>query len=182
MRNIVKYVGIVLVIIGILLVMKNLFSKETEWSSKKSGTSEVTYSVRIKLLDKESNDYLTGGKLVLKDNKGEIVSEWTTEGSVQVINKLNSGKYTLIEEEAPADYHLDEEGISFEIKNADKEITMYNLKMTDEEKEEERIKNTVSNEVGVDNTLSNKSILSVLVALVVSSLGLGIIYKVKKEY
>lgn len=183
MRNIVKYVGIALVIIGILLVMKNLVSKDTDWSSsKKEETKEVYYNARIKLLDKENDAYLAGGKLILKDEKGDVIGEWTTEEGVHLVNKLAKGKYTLIEEEAPENYHLNEESISFEIKNTDKEVIMYNTKMTEEEIAEERIKNTISNEVGVDNTLSNKNIFSTIMAITIAIIGVGLIYKEKKNY
>lgn len=181
MKNIVKYVGIVLVIVGILLVMKNLFAKDTDWSSNKnsSKTTEVYYSAKIKLLDKDTDAYLTGGELELRDENGEVVGEWTTEAGVHLINKLKKGKYTLVQTGAPEDYHLNEEEITFEIKSSDKEVTMYNVKMTEEEIKE---KNTVSNEVGVDNTLSNKSVLSVIMAAIASSAGIYLIYKEKKSY
>ena len=64
-RSIIKYVGIALVIVGVLLVMKNLFAKEdTNWNED---VKDKYYSAKIKLLDKDTNDYLEGAKLILKD-------------------------------------------------------------------------------------------------------------------
>ena len=185
MKNIIKYVGILLVIAGVLLVMKNLFSKETDWTSDTkttTDTKEVYYNARIKLLDKDTDAYLSGSKLILKDENNKVVGEWTTEAGVHLINKLEAGKYTLIQESAPEDYHLNEESITFEIKNTDKEVTMYNTKMTEEEIAEEKKKNTTSSEVGVDNTLSNKGILSTVIAIITTTLGFSLIYKEKKNY
>ena len=186
MRNIIKYVGIILVIAGVLLVMKNLFAKDSNWNSndqKENKIEEVVYyNARIKLLDKETDYYLTGAKLVLKDENNKIVGEWTTEAGVHLINKLEKGKYTLTQTEAPEGYHLSQEVITFEIKSTDKEVTMYNTKMTEEEIKAEKAKNTTANEVGVDNTASSKSILSVIVAIITTILGISLIYKEKKNY
>ena len=56
---------------------------------------------------------------------------------------------------------------------------MYNTKMTEEEIIEA---NTTANEVGVDNTASSKNILTVIIAIITTALGLNLIYKVKKNY
>lgn len=179
MRNIIKYVGIALVIVGILLVMKNLFSKDTEWSNNNTKNETTYYTAKIKLLDKETKEYLKDSKLVLKDKNNKIVAEWTTGNKVYSVNKLEKGVYTLTQESAPENYHKNEEIITFEIKNTDKEIVMYNTKMTEEEIKEA---NTTANEVGVDNTASSKSILTIIIAIITTTLGLNLIYKVKKNY
>lgn len=185
MKNIIKYIGIVLVIAGILLVTKNLFTQDDEWNTtdtKKNETTEVAYySAKIELLDKESNAYLTGATLVLKNDVGEVVEKWTTDGGVHLVRKLKAGSYVLEQESAPEGYHLNEEGVSFKVKNKDKEVTMYNTKMTEEEIEEARQQNTTSSEVGVDNTLSEKSILSILVGVVSIALGVGLILVQKRS-
>ena len=56
---------------------------------------------------------------------------------------------------------------------------MYNTRMTEEEIREA---NTTETEVGVDNTLSNRSILTSIIAIVISVIGLNLIYKVRKSY
>lgn len=175
MKNIIKYVGIALVIVGILLVMKNLFSKDTSWSSNNGSKNETKYySAKIKLLDKDTNNYLAGSKLVLKNEKNEIVAEWLTDNKLRTINKLEKGKYTLMQVSAPENYHLNEDNITFAINSSDKFVTMYNTKMTEEEIKES---NTTESDVNVDNTLSSKSILTSIIAIIITILGLNLIYK-----
>ena len=180
MKTIIKYIGIALVIAGILLVMKNLFSKDTSWASSNEKKNETKYySAKIKLLDKDTNDYLAGSKLILKNEKNEIVAEWTTESKVYIVNKLEKGKYTLMQVNAPENYHLNENNITFTIDSSDKFVTMYNTKMTEEEIKET---NTTESDVNVDNTSSSKSILTSIIAVIITILGLNLIYKVKRSY
>ena len=188
MKNVIKYVGIVLVIAGILLVMKNLFTQDEEWNTttKKKTTEETTevtyYSAKIELLDEESSSYLSGSNLVLKKENGEIIEKWTTDGGVHLVNKLEKGTYVIEQESAPDGYHLNEEGVTFEIKNKDKDVVMYNTKMTEEEIEEARLQNTTSSEVaGVDNTLSEKNIWSILGGVISIGVGIGLILLQKKS-
>lgn len=185
MRNVVKYVGIVLVIAGILLVMKNLFTQDDEWSStksKKDSTTEVVYySAKVQLLDKDSDAFLNGATLVVKDKNGEEIDRWTTDSGVHLVNKLKKGTYTIEQESAPDGYKQVEKSVSFEINGKDQEITIYNTKMTEQEKEEARLKNTTSNEVGVDNTLSEKSIWSILAGVASIGIGVGLILYQKKS-
>lgn len=177
MRNIIKYVGIILVIAGILIVMKNLFAQDGGVSNtgKNKNKEIVYYSAKIKLLDKETDAYLNGATLILKKESGEVVERWTTEGGVHLVSKLKKGKYVVEQESSVDGYHLNEEGVSFEIKNKDKEVILYNTKMTEEEIEEARRQNTVSNEVGVDNTLSERSIWAIIGGIASIGIGVGLI-------
>lgn len=177
-RNIIKYVGIALVLIGIFLVMKNLFAKDTDWSSNKNNSSK-TYSANIKLLDTDTKEYLEGAKLVLKNENNDLIAEWTTTNEVYTIKNLEKGKYTLVQVEASKDYHLNENNVRFVIKNTDKDVIMYNTKMTEEEI---KSANTTNTEVGVDNTASSKSIFTSIIAIFITVIGFNLIYKVKKNY
>jgi len=180
MRTIIKYVGIALVIVGILLVMKNLFEKDTDWSTneKEENNKNKYYTVEIKLLDKEQKNYLSGSKLILKDKNNKLIEEFTTINKSHKISSLENGIYTLTQITAPKNYHLNKTNITFEIKNEDKEIIMYNIKMTESEIKEA---NTTKTEVGVDNTLSTKSIINYIIALISITLGLKTIYKEKNN-
>lgn len=174
-RNIIKYVGLTLVIIGIVLVMKNLFSSDTDWENSKSKSTTNKngyYSATISLLDQDTEVFLSDANLVVKDKDGNVVNGWTTDGGVHLVTNLKSGTYTLEEEKAPSGYHLNEEGVAFKIDGADAKVVMYNIAMTEEEK---KIQNTTSNEVGVENTLSNRSLGVVLGAIASIILGIGLI-------
>ncbi len=179
MRSIIRYLGIALVIVGILLVMKNLFSKESSWESDDKLNNIKYYTANIKLLENDTKDYVEGAKLVLKNSKNEIVDEWTTGKRVYRVNNLENGEYTLIQTGASENYHLNELEIKFKIKNKNKDVVMYNTKMTEEEIKEA---NTTKEEVGVDNTSSTKNILTSIIAIIITFIGLNRIYKVKKEY
>lgn len=185
MKNVVKYVGIILVIAGVLLVMKNLFTQDENWEQnkkeKEETTSVVYYSAKIQLLDQESNSFLNGSNLILKNESGEVIEKWTTESGIHLVNKLKKGSYTVEQETAPEGYHLNKESVTFEIKNQDQEVTIYNTKMTEEEIEEARAQNTTSNEVGVDNTLSEKNIWSILGGVLSIGLGIGLILLQKRS-
>lgn len=176
-RNIIKYVGIALVIVGIVLVMKNLFTKDEGWSetTKKSASKDAYYSASIRLVDRESNAFITGSKLVLKNEDGEVVEEWTTEGGVHLVNKLKNGKYVLTQESTTEAYHLNEDGVSFEIDGADSDVVMYNIALTEEEKAVIKAQNTTASNVNVDDTLSKKSIVSIFIGIASIIAGVALI-------
>ena len=71
-KNIIRYVGLALVIIGVVLVMKNLFSSDnSNWNSKNFKNSSETktyYTANIKLLDEETKDYIVGSELILTEH------------------------------------------------------------------------------------------------------------------
>ena len=100
MRNIIKYIGIILVIAGIILVMKNLFSKDTDLSNNKKDkteTKEVYYNARIKLLDKDTDAYISGAKLVLKDEKGKVINSWSSTTKEYDMNKRSIFTITCVD-------------------------------------------------------------------------------------
>lgn len=190
LRSIIKYGGLALIIIGIILVMKNLFKSDTNYKNdKKSKATTVIksneYNARIKLIDEETNDYIVGAKLELKNSENETITEWITDASEHVVLKLKKGTYTITEKEIPEKYQVVGEDTIFEIKNKDEKVTIYNRKLTDEEiaakETEERKKNTVSNEVGVENTLSKKDITITIIAFICIIFGIDIIFFQKEN-
>lgn len=159
-KNIIRYVGLALVIVGIVLVMKNLFSTDTNnsWGSKEVRTSKTNYyEANIKLLDEESKDYVVGSTLVLKDEKGKVVDEWKTSKYVHTIVKLENGTYKLSQVKGIDGYELNDKVITFKIDGKNKDIVMYNTAIVKE----------VSKEVNVESTASSKSVFSVIFAIVV---------------
>lgn len=189
-RNIIKYVGLALVIVGIVIVMRNLFTSDTEWSSDKDSTTSNKngyYSASISLLDKETDAFITGAKLVVKDESGNIINEWTSDSGVHLISQLKKGTYTLEEETAPDGYHLNSDGVSFEIKAKDEQVTMYNIAMTEEEKQyaasgNSEASSTTSSEVGVENTSSHKSPFTWMSAILSITAGIVLLMLKNKHY
>ena len=189
LRSIIKYGGLALVIIGIILVMKNLFNSDSKYDNngnkkKDNKVVEKVYSAKVSLLDEDSNKFVSGASLVIKDKNGNVISTWTSENSIHLVSSLKNGVYTLIEEKAPDGYKLNTNTVTFEIKNKDKSVKMYNKKMTQQEKEayeaEQRARNTVSDEIDVDNTLSSKDITMIVTAVSSVVFGLALIFY-KKE-
>lgn len=181
-RNIIKYVGLTLVIIGIVLVMKNLFATDSDWQTDTNGTKKKTggsYSVTVSLVDKETETFLTGASLAVQDEDGKVISEWTTDAGVHLLSNLKNGTYTLVEKTAPEGYHLNEDGVSFEIKDSDSTVKMYNIAMTEEEI---KMSNTtggnqsaISDEVGVENTSSMRNGWLLVGGTVSVLLGIGLV-------
>lgn len=184
-KNIIKYGGIALVIVGIVLVMRNLFTSDEDWENKNSKNTNKTvnssYNVQVSLVDQESGALLTGAKLVIKDSTGEVVTSWTTENEIHLVNELKQGTYKLVEEEAPEGYHLNGDGIEFKIKDSDQTVSMYNIAMTESEKEEYRKQNTTSNEVGVDNTASFRNHFVTISAIIAIGIGIWLILSQQKR-
>lgn len=187
LRNVIKYGGLALVLVGIVIVMSNLFTNDTEWQSdgkNKRVDKNSYYSAKISLLDQETNAFISGASLVVKDENGTVVSGWTTEDGVHLISNLKNGTYTLVQETTSSDYHLNSDVLTFKIKDKDKEVVMYNIKMTEEEKKAQGSssnESTTSSEVGVENTLSTKNVFSYLFAIICIGLGINFILG-KKEF
>ena len=188
LRSIIKYGGLALIIVGIVIVTKNLFTSDTEWenSKKNNKNKDSYYSVKVSLLDKESNSFISGANLTVKDESGTVISGWTTDDSAHLITNLKQGSYTLVQETAKEGYHLNSDVIKFKIKDKDETVVMYNIKMTEAELKNQgnttnnQVSNNTSNEVGVENTSSTKSIYSYIISLIFIALGTKLIF-IKKE-
>jgi len=174
-KNIVRYLGLALVIVGIVLVMKNLFSTDTgNWNSKDVKSNKVYYEANIKLLDAETEDYIMGSNLVLKNAKDEVIDEWTTKEEEHTVIKLEKGTYVLEQTSVADGYEDDKKTITFKVSNENKEIVMYNTAKVEEVKE-------TSSEINVDNTLSTKSYFSVVISIIIMILGTRLILMSNKR-
>ena len=72
-KNIIRYVGLALVIVGVVLVMKNLFTNVDTKSNVKGKEKVMYYTANIELLDKNTNEYVVGAGLSLRDENGELI-------------------------------------------------------------------------------------------------------------
>lgn len=74
--------------------------------------NELVDVVSFAKKDSESNKYVSGATLVIKDQKGKVVKEFVTSGNVFQM-ELDPGYYTLSEKSAPKGYVLSKEVIYF---------------------------------------------------------------------
>ncbi len=188
-KDAIRYTIIILVVIGIVLVMKNLVNSDDKFTSnrnKKNNKSEevMLYSAKIGLYEDDTDKILSGANLVVKDSNGQEITNFTTGNDLYVVSNLKVGTYTLEEIKAPTDYKLNEDKVIFTIKNKDVNVKMYNKMMSDEEIDNSRKENTDSSEVGVDNTSSMSNKLISLLSVILFMSGIVVISRifVKNKY
>ena len=70
-------------------------------------------TVEFSKRDTEGNE-LKGAKLQIVDEKGNVIEEWTSDGTNHIVKKLKAGKYVLTEAAAPDGYEIATD-ISFEV-------------------------------------------------------------------
>lgn len=112
--------------------------------------NELKNSVIIKKLDKDTDAFVTGAKLVIKNSKNEVVKEFISDGKAFSL-VLDAGEYSISELSAPEGYLINNEVIYFtlsedgtlKVKNNKGEYTdsnsviFYNTKEDEEEVEVE---------------------------------------------
>lgn len=76
--------------------------------------NELIDMISVAKKDSKSGELLAGAKLVIKDEAGNVVKEFTTSGAVYQLS-LNAGRYTLSEVSAPVGYVLSKEVVEFEL-------------------------------------------------------------------
>ncbi len=95
------------------LYVKN---EKGEWilANKVIMVNELIDVVSFAKKDAKTNTYLKDAKLVIKDEKGNLVHEFISTDQVYQV-ALNPGRYTLSEVSAPKGYLLSNEVVSFEL-------------------------------------------------------------------
>lgn len=76
--------------------------------------NELIDIVSVAKKDSKTGAFVSNAKLVIKDEKGNIVKEFITGDTVYQVS-LTAGKYTLAEVEAPTGYLLSTEVLNFEV-------------------------------------------------------------------
>lgn len=76
--------------------------------------NELIDTISVAKKDSKTGELVSGAKLVIKNESGNVVNEFTTTGAVYQLS-LPAGKYTLSEVEAPVGYVLSKEVLSFEL-------------------------------------------------------------------
>ncbi len=110
-------------------------------------------TVIIEKRDSETNLFVSGATLVLKDSNGKTVYTLVTKGRADVITGLDVGTYTLEETKAPSGYIKTTEKIKIVVRADGKTVTytMYNTPKEEPEPEEPTIvivnkKDAITNE------------------------------------
>ena len=98
-----------------------LFASEIQFEVKETGEVQKVVmkddytKIDISKQDITNEKELPGAKLKVVDKDGKTVDEWTSGSEPHRINRLKTGKYTLIEELAPKGY-VTATNITFEVK------------------------------------------------------------------
>ena len=108
-----------------------LFASEIQFEVKETGEVQKVVmkddytKIDISKQDITNNKELPGAKLKVVDQDGKTVDEWTSENKPHRINRLKTGKYTLIEEIAPKGY-VTAQSVDFEVAETGevKKVTM----------------------------------------------------------
>lgn len=152
----------------------------TPYTKQVNMSDEINLSIESSVVsfikrDKETNEILEGATLVLTDEEGNVIEEWTTTTEAHLIYNLKNGKYILSEKEAPEGYVLNEEKITFEITddNSSQTITFYNEKEVPETPEE------VIN-VPVESTGMSKGMMGAVIGIMAIASGIIVIYRKTK--
>lgn len=101
------------------------------YNNKKEDKKEAPKgSVSIGKYDAETNSYLVGAHIIVRNEKGDVVADFVSDGNERTIDNLEPGFYTVEEVSAPAGYERYLDKLDFSV-NADSlmhEIKLYNTK------------------------------------------------------
>lgn len=99
---------------GYLLASEIQFEVKETGEVQKIVMKDDYTKIDISKQDITNGKELPGAKLKVVDSDGKTVDEWTSENKPHRINRLKTGKYTLIEELAPKGY-VTAQSIEFEV-------------------------------------------------------------------
>ena len=76
---------------------------------------------------------LAGGHFILRNEAGDVISEWDSTDTAKRIEKLAPGTYTLSEVVAPSGYQLDDAMLTFTVEETSdiQTVTMFNAMIVD---------------------------------------------------
>ena len=136
-------------------------------------------TVEFSKRDTEGSE-LKGAKLQIVDEKGNVIEEWTSDGTNHIVKKLKAGKYVLTETAAPDGYEIATD-ISFEVfedgtvKAGNTETVAVSkdgnplIVMVDEAEEKQITPQTGDNRSRLPGILLTGTGLSILVILILKS-------------
>ncbi|HIT10132.1 MAG TPA: Cys-Gln thioester bond-forming surface protein [Candidatus Onthousia faecigallinarum] len=90
----------------------------------KFGNQKIEKKVTIIKVDKDTDQPISGAKLVIKDANGNTVKEFTSTTEPFVLKGLADGNYTVEEVEAPSGYKKSDEVYKFTISDQNSDVTV----------------------------------------------------------
>lgn len=91
-------------------------TSETDYDVQTVAMRDEVTKITISKKDITNGEELPGAHLVIKNEAGDVVEEWTSTNETHYVEKMPIGKYTLTEITAPEGYEV-AETINFEIKD-----------------------------------------------------------------
>ncbi len=142
-----------------------------------TATAKITFNIapktikpsqiKITKIDAKTKKPLKGATLVVKDETGKVIAEFTTTEEEYVIDNIANGKYTVEETKAPTGYELSNKKYSFTIDDDNRSYTL-------------SFENYPS--VDVPNTNSNISVIMYILGSLIIISGVSFIkYNAKKQ-
>lgn len=71
-------------------------------------------AINISKLDSETNEYVSGATLVIKNLEGKVIANWTTSNESHYVS-LDEGEYVLTETISPKGYLLNNNSVAFKV-------------------------------------------------------------------
>ena len=159
----------------------------TQETTENKNIQEHNHQTIISKQDETTKENLEGSSLIVKDESGNIIDQWTTTKDNHIIEGLKPGNYTITETNAPAGYILNNKTYTFTVNNDidTTRVVMYNKKSA---KKEEKVtptsttnepkqisNNETSQEIEVDNTASFQTIVSTTLGVIMIVVGSAIL-------
>lgn len=141
-------------------------SKKTTYSYTSKNTTKKSYKLTIYSVDLETKENLSGTKLQIQDEEGNIIYEWTSSNKEQVIDDLDEGSYNLVVVSNVEGYKAKKDKIAFTVDYDKEQMTL-------------KVENTPT--LDIIKVLNSNSILLISIAMVDMAIGIWIVIYVKKN-
>ena len=120
---------------GYLLAEDITFTVPLDGTKKEITMIDAPTSVEIEKKDKDTAKPVYNAVLQILDEKGQVVDEWTTDGTVHEVKGLliAGAKYTIHEKKTPAGYKTSDD-VSFTAPTEESpyKVTFYNVQVPDD--------------------------------------------------
>ena len=138
----------------------------------------VKEAINITKLDSNTNEYVSGAILVIKDLEGKTIDRWTTTNESHYVS-LEEGEYILTEESAPNGYVLNKDGIYIKV-DADNNLYIKNAKGEYEKANGVIMYNTPEEKIVVPKT-GLTSTLTYVIGTITLAAGAIVLFKNEKK-